>query len=119
MQFDQLKRREFITLVGGVAARGTRAGGVDMPVANAALMVFHIPMRERYIASLQGATAASLGLPELRPLRHRVTILPRQRPGSKQFSSLSRLLWVLALPDLYGQRSTCRTLRPCWNHWLA
>src|SRR5262249_11854368 len=22
-------------------------------------------------------------------------------------------------PDLYGQRSTCRTLRPCWNHWLA
>src|SRR5262244_1407312 len=64
------------------------SGGVDMPVANAALMVFHIPMRERYIASLQGATAASLGLPELRPLPHRVTILPRQRPGSPQFSAL-------------------------------
>src|SRR5262249_16235646 len=64
------------------------SGGVDMPLPNAALMVFHIPMRERYIASLQGATAASLGLPELRPLPHRVTILPRQRPGSPQFSSL-------------------------------
>src|SRR5262245_58738019 len=54
------------------------SGGVDVSVANAALMVFHIPMREHYIAALQGTTAASLGLPELKHLPHRVTILPNR-----------------------------------------
>jgi hypothetical protein len=29
MQFDQLKRRQFITLLGGVATRGARAAGGD------------------------------------------------------------------------------------------
>src|SRR5262249_51959786 len=37
------------------------SGGVDVPGANAALMVFHIPMAGRYIAALQGTTPASLG----------------------------------------------------------
>src|SRR5262249_21490827 len=30
------------------------SGGVDVPGANAALMVFHIPMAGRYVAALQG-----------------------------------------------------------------
>src|SRR5262249_58984517 len=49
------------------------SGGVDVPGANAALMVFHIPMAGRYIAALQGTTTASLSSLELEPLRHRVT----------------------------------------------
>jgi hypothetical protein len=56
------------------------SGGVDVPGANAALMVFHIPMTARYIAAPQGTTTC-LGSLELEPRRHQVTILPRQRPG--------------------------------------
>src|SRR5262245_32570959 len=37
------------------------SGGTDVPGANAALMVFHIPIAGRYIAALQGTTPASLG----------------------------------------------------------
>src|SRR5262249_28205832 len=37
------------------------SGGVDVPGANAALMVFHIPMAGRYVAALQGTPPASLG----------------------------------------------------------
>jgi hypothetical protein len=55
------------------------SGGVDVPGANAALMVFHIPMTARYIAALQGTTTW-LGSLEFEPLRHWVTILPRRRP---------------------------------------
>jgi hypothetical protein len=63
-----------------------------VPGANAALMVFHIPMTERYIAALHGTTAALLGSLELEALRHQLTILPRQR--LPQLSSLDRLPWV-------------------------
>jgi hypothetical protein len=63
-----------------------------MPGAKAALMAFHIPMTERYIAALHGTTAALLGSLELEALRHQLTILPRQR--LPQLLSLDRLLWV-------------------------
>ena len=68
------------------------SGGIDMPGAKAALMAFHIPMTERYIAALHGTTAALLGSLELEALRHQLTILPRQR--LPQLLSLDRLLWV-------------------------
>jgi hypothetical protein len=37
---------------------------------------------------------------ELIALRHQVTVLRRQRPGRLHLSSLDRLLWGVALPDL-------------------
>src|SRR6266487_4217936 len=61
------------------------SGGVDVPRPNAALIVFHIPITERYIAALHGTTAALLGALELEALRHQVTISPRQRPGRHSF----------------------------------
>ena len=109
------------------------SGGVDVPGANAALMVFHIPMTERYIAALHGTTAALLGSLELEALRHQVTIPPRQRPGrhsfhpqtgscgcaSTGFGRSSTRAWSNDIARASGSGSTCRTLRSCWNHWLA
>jgi len=67
------------------------SGGVDVPGANAALMVFHIPMTERYIAALHGTTAAFLGSLELEASGDHPAATASRSP---QLSSPDRLLWV-------------------------